>query len=689
MDSLEKKVKSDMKENLSKLEINGLNWLQEKTLSMDIIVDSADKGGAILIYPPDLAKLKIKEKVTNKQLYKKMNTDPSEGIYNELLNLWKEGKRQRFVTNLEAQKVVGLTDKDNKSTSSYFKYGDTYFNPSMKIHKMKLEDIKPGCDPPARLITCLQDGVTSRSDIFIANRWLKSLQSDFCEDIVNDSVDILNWLNSISTEISESNVNNVKPFTFDFAALYDSLTPALVEEAITFSISKCRPDWNTEFIDWIIKMIRLSMSAGFGKFEEKWYKPITGIPTGGNISVQLANITVFYVMFKCLFSKEDMMNNIISTIRFIDDGSGIFKGSKEEFELWKNKFTCSLKEFGLVIKDEDWDVASEPNDMVHILDIMYGFDESGNLVTDLYRKETDSRGYLSYSSCHPNHVFSGIVYSQALRLKRIISKEESLLKHLNDMKDDFFKAGYPHKLVENIMKKVISMPRSLEKKGKSVRGNDLILTSTFGRDKPLCAAVKETCEPYHLNVKYVSKTGATLKNSLTNLKYISLGTKYGNTGPCGKPRCESCPLMSGKNEIVNNRTKFKTAKGNCKTRNIVYDATCKLCENKRYVGKSTQPCHKRINGHRNSLKKFVENQNVLNAGSSLKDKDKYSLAIHLYKEHNILSVTGLDDNFEFTILEKCTPKTLDVKEHLWIQKLKTISPLGLNLYSPLGFPLIL
>ena len=147
--------------------------------------------------------------------------------------------------------------------------------------------------------------------------------------------------------------------------------------------------------------------------------------------------------------------------------------------------------------------------------------------------------------------------------------------------------------------------------------------------------------------------------------------------------------MSGKNEIIDKRNKHKTAKGNYKTRNIMYDVKRKLCVNKRYVGKSTQPCHMRINGHRSSLKKFVENQSVLNDGSSLKDKDKYSLAIHLYKEHNILSVTGLEDNFEFTILEKCTPKTLDLKENLWIQRLKTISPLGLNLYSPLGFPLIL
>ena len=69
---------------------------------------------------------------------------------------------------------------------------------------MNIDEIKPGCDPPARLITCLQDGVTSRSDIFIAEKWLKQLQKEFCQDIVQDSMDVLNWLKDIDKMEQES-----------------------------------------------------------------------------------------------------------------------------------------------------------------------------------------------------------------------------------------------------------------------------------------------------------------------------------------------------------------------------------------------------------------------------------------------------------------------------------------------------
>ena len=485
---------------------------------MEIIVDSADKGRAILIYPPSLAEKKISEKVTNTKLYKCLNKDPSEDIYNNLMDLWKEGKVNTFVTEEEAKKVVGLTKNNQKSTASIYKPGETYFNPSLKIHKMSVDEIQPGCDPPARLITCLQDGVTSRSDIYIAEKWLKPLQTDFCLDIVQDSMDVLIWLDEMN-QASEQNKKAYKPFTFDFAALYDSLTPDLVMKAIKYAIRVCRTQWTDKFVDWILQLINLSMSTGFGKFGNKWYKPATGIPTGGNISVQLANIAVFYALHMSLFSTPQMMKNIVSTVRFIDDGSGVFKGTRDEFVTWKSEMTKNLKKFNLTIKSEDWSVGINLGDMVHILDISFGFDENGNLITDLYRKDTDSRGYLHFTSCHPNHVFSGIVYSQALRIRRIINKQETFLLRLQELKEDFIAASYPVKLITNIFDKVKNVPRILEKKQNIMElRSDVILTSTYGRDKQLRQIVQETCKPYNIPVRCVNKTGTKLKNLVSNLK---------------------------------------------------------------------------------------------------------------------------------------------------------------------------
>ena len=47
-----------------------------------------------------------------------------------------------------------------------YKPGRPYFYPSPKIHKLPIDQIVPGAEPPVRLITALQEGVTKRSDVF-------------------------------------------------------------------------------------------------------------------------------------------------------------------------------------------------------------------------------------------------------------------------------------------------------------------------------------------------------------------------------------------------------------------------------------------------------------------------------------------------------------------------------------------
>jgi hypothetical protein len=45
--------------------------------------------------------------------------------------------------------------------------------------------------------------------------------------------------------------------------------------------------------------------------------------------------------------------------------------------------------------------------------------------TDIYNKPTDKHQYLSSQSCHPKHYTKSIPYSQALRIKRNCSNEQT------------------------------------------------------------------------------------------------------------------------------------------------------------------------------------------------------------------------------------------------------------------------
>ena len=128
--------------------------------------------------------------------------------------------------------------------------------------------------------------------------------------------------------------------------------------------------------------------------------------------------------------------------------------------------------------------------------------------------------------------------------------------------------------------------------------------------------------------------------------------------------------------------KYRSAQGKCNSKNRIYHAKCKHC-NKVYVGKTTQRLNGRISGHRGKFSEFL-----VSDASQLNDEDNL-LGLHLFHKHHLNSKKAFDDSYAFTILELCNPRNLDLKEHMWVQKLKCVAPFGLNSHDPFGIPIIL
>ena len=68
-------------------------------------------------------------------------------------------------------------------------------------------------------------------------------------------------------------------------------------------------------------------------------------------------------------------------------------------------------------------------------------------MTDLFVKPTDTHQFLDHSSSHPYHCKKGIPYSQALRLNRICSDNESFDKRCNDLEGCLMERGYKGKML--------------------------------------------------------------------------------------------------------------------------------------------------------------------------------------------------------------------------------------------------
>ena len=166
-------------------------------------------------------------------------------------------------------------------------------------------------------------------------------------------------------------------------------------------------------------------------------------------------------------------------------------------------------------------------------------------------------------------------------------------------------------------------------------------------------------------------------------KASALGQPYGKTESCKMKHCKGCTMMSKEDFVTDlDFKKYRTARGKCNSNNLIYHAKCKFCS-KGYVGKTTQKLNGRISGHRGKFTEFLYNDT-----SQLNDEDNL-LGLHMFHKHYQNSDTALDDSYTFKILEMCNPKHLDLKEHVWVQKLKCVAPYGLNSHDPFGIPVIL
>ena len=138
-------------------------------------------------------------------------------------------------------------------------------------------------------------------------------------------------------------------------------------------------------------------------------------------------------------------------------------------------------------------------------------------------------------------------------------------------------------------------------------------------------------------------------------------------------------LVSGNSMVSNNGHSVRTQGGNCKTRNIVYGATCKLCTvNNVYVGKTVTSLSQRVNGHRSKYYEILEASSKGNVESHRDFDDENVLGAHLFSVHNLRERSDFNESFHFDILCSTSPDNIRKSEQFYINKLKTLYPFGLN-----------
>ena len=188
--------------------------------------------------------------------------------------------------------------------------------------------------------------------------------------------------------------------------------------------------------DSLIELSEIVLKNNFFEFDQKTFKQVHKTAIRTKFAPPYAILSIAYLEEKTLnaFEEKPMI-----WWRYIDNIFFIWEHGEESLEKFLNK----LNTFHPTIKFSNNECSKET---INFLDVNVRLVE-GELMTDLFVKPTDTHQFLDPSSSHPYHCKKGIPYSQALRLNRISSDNESFDKRCNDL-GWLMERGYNGKMIK-------------------------------------------------------------------------------------------------------------------------------------------------------------------------------------------------------------------------------------------------
>jgi peptide-methionine (R)-S-oxide reductase len=627
--------------------------LAELTKASNIIIKPADKGSAVVIQ--DLCDY-IDEglrQLSDSKFYIETNTDLTH-FHNEIVT--------SLVNYLEEQgeisrKCSRYLQNSNPRTS------ELYLLP--KVHKNKLP-------MPGRPIVSANNSPTERISEF-ADFFLKPLVQK-TRSYVRDTTDFINKIESITTLPAECYL-----CTVDVTSLYTNIPNDEGVTACTNILNKYRTGSLIPSNENIARVLEHVLYMNNFNFNGKHYLQVGGTAMGTRVAPSFANI------FMADFEERYVYNyhtQPLVWLRYIDDIFMVWNHNRESLD----SFLKYLNECHHSIK-----FTSEISDsQINFLDTTVHIDMERKLYTDLYCKPTDAHNYLLYSSAHPKHLLKSLPYSQLLRIRRICSRIEDFDKNALEIGQHFLRREYPEEIILNAIIKARRMDRTQLLAPKAPIDNndkkDLFVITQFNPDS---SALKEIV---HTNWSVLGRTHTTeyifqkkptfgyrrnenLKDKLVHAKIPpqpppnSVLEHRQAERKCKSKSCRYCPRLVNEGKVTNPVTKqeyYIKHQITCNSNNLIYCIRCTNC-NIMYVGQTKNTIKERFLAHFYSINNPKKSDTTVGR--------HFSKANH----QGILDTSILV--LEFIKAPPNTPaaqRLRDEKELMWIHRLSTIAPIGLN-----------
>ena len=618
----------------------------------------------------------IENTLRDESKFTPLSEDPRKTIRSNLNGLLDECIDEGTILKCERFLIIGKTEQDGHSHSHDFVMTKPHTYPLFKGHKLKKEDFDNKVIPPTRMVTAAINGPTYRLGLFL-NHILKSVAEKYCEgEVVQDSTHFIQEVQKLGDEISLSDPG-LKVGTLDVDALYPNIDRSLAMEALQDALQTCT-DYTQELNQAILRLVDFCLQNSVIHYRGQWFRSEDGVPTGGPESGSIANIYVKWMLDKKLLPHPTIApkDKMEKRLRFLDDLWFLWRGSERQFEAFKS----ALNTGGRVNK---FTLKGEVGKTVDFLDITVSL-ENGSLETSVFIKPTDSKRYLNRRSDHTTHTFGGIPFSQFRRAVVISSNDGERQKSVEYMEKKFIDSGYSSTELQESKERALALDRdeilANHRSSTTDEANEEdILTFVINHDPAMASVIRRFLDSRkEILHQLIGERKIIISErrgpNTASLLFAKSGFSSQSVTPKENQRsnargCLLCDNLMNDKFVNTNGLKVKLDFTlNCKSKNCIYVALCRYCNDKAfYFGQTTTPLHIRFNGHRGCFKT-----------NNFKFNDS-ALSHHIYTKH----LENFDSkllNFKIGIVRSCSAVLLNRLEDYFIYSSKA-DIISLNRYK--------
>lgn len=630
------KIRFNHKLNLSPQELNSIDKLKNNN---EIIIKSADKGGATVIMDKENYVFEINRQLNDNKYYKKID----EPIYldnalviSQILNKLKTGK---FIDQEQLEYLSGPVSPRPRTF---------YILP--KIHKPLNKWTIPGKMPEGRPIVS-----DTNSESYRASQYLESFLSPLANKHASYLKNSYDFVNKIKNAVVPRECLIV---TADISALYTNMhhdrIVSTIRHAFQNSPDPRRPDnLLLELLDFILKHNDF-------EFNDQNYLQICGCPMGKIIGPSAANIYLIDFDFQAM---HNFKRKPYFYFRFLDDIFFIWIGTVSELIEYEKFLNNLIPDINL--KFEYSTISA------NFLDVTIFKEKLNNcttLQTKVYFKETDTHQLLHRDSFHPKHIFKSILKSQLIRFKRLSSNFKDYIITCKTLFHCLYNRGYSWSLMWKEMK--IIWYKYTEKTDNINNIDILPIIVPFDSIGQKLASDYRSAILNNPDLQHIKSIVAYENHD--NLRKLLIRSKFNNNPTnktlyynkhCKNRRCTACNYIINNSEFcstITNKTYQLKSNFDCKSTNVIYLITCNYC-NLQYVGQTGRTLTDRINNHLSCIRTRKNTTIALH----------FNLPHHNYKQHfKIIAIETTDNS-----------QNLRKRERHWQNTLKTFHPFGINNFN--------